>query len=102
MEGYYQGVLRMRQHVYVVEDGIITNRLRLLKEDWQNHRVVLSDDNGYKQVVKFVYENNDNRRPLQEMIFWISFRGGLRLYGVRLSDQVVVFATNCCKTKIAR
>lgn len=67
---YRMNLLRLRQHIYLIRNDTIINRLLFQKDndDWKQHRTFMKYPNGYGQVIKFVYEGNDNRRNLLEII----------------------------------
>ncbi len=75
--GYSMNLLRLRQHIYLIRNDSITDRLKAETEDddWKQHRTFLHYPNGYGQVIKFVYEGNDNRRDLLEIITSPVYKG---------------------------
>ena len=75
--GYSMNLLRLRQHIYLIQNDSITDRLLSPTEndDWKQHRVFLQYPNGYSQVIKFVYEGNDNRRNLLEIVTSPVYKG---------------------------
>lgn len=77
LTGYNMSLLRLRQHVYEIKDDSIANVFRIKSEedDWKNHRFYLQYENGYSQAYEFVYEGNDNRRAIIEVITTPLYKG---------------------------
>ena len=75
--GYSMNLLRLRQHLYLIRNDTITNRLLCPTEndDWPQHRTFLQYPDGYGQLIKFVYKEKDNRQDLLEIITSRVYKG---------------------------